>query len=823
MEQTQVFVSGGSTLVLHASHNDTLYVCSKGILKVFDLSKPEHEPEVLDVIEANSFTISQGLALIASATGECRTYDLHTLKEASTLYRSPLALTDAVFTHGGTSVICGGLDAKLELIDARGSEHAVQNVLDLPDQISYIAYNDVGDLAAVSLAGGDLAVYSYSTPEPSTVKVFKGLLPEVTAFATDELDDDLDDDIDDDLNDQGTARTTSRADWHPEGDLLAVPTKSHDIVVYDRNDFAPKHTISRHKSLVAFKWSPNGKYLASVDVDKHVDVWELASGKSVKTYDIQLVPYSLSWNRKSDEIVVGTTNGNIVTIPFEVTSALELEAEEAGEDEEEQEDEPDDLEINHDETGLFGSEDDFIVDDDGAGYVQQEQQKKRTVESLAQPQTHGHKHRKVEQIQNFGLKPYSPGSTPWATNRRYLTINPVGYAWAVKQEGHNTVTVTFFDRGANREYHFRDFSNCDIAALNEDAIVLASSSYNETNESLAKVIFKTNDQSRSWEREIGLNSSEFITTVSLSKNAVFVCTSTGFVRRYSLYGRLERMERMPPVIACINSEKYLLTVVCTSPTSFTFNLQDLDGRYLQRNEPVPIDTNTTEYPIRGLFFSSDGDPCIMGQDNILCVLSRWRDPLQATWIPVLDAVDGLRKLASGKVSAWPLGLFKDQFNFIVVRGGNYPSFPLTLPSEMPIHLPVSGRKPEKKDEDEDEEAMEEESETNIADSKAEADEEFMRCIIMAELLNDAITNDDVEDGSAPDRLAELSVQYDTSLLKQLGQSCNEGDVQDAFYLATKLRADRALAAAAKIAERLELAGLMDKINRLREARMEMEE
>ncbi len=164
----------------------------------------------------------------------------------------------------------------------------------------------------------------------------------------------------------------------------------------------------------------------------------------------------------------------------------------------------------------------------------------------------------------------------------------------------------------------------------------------------------------------------------------------------------------------------------------------------------------------------------MELDDFLLVLSRWRDPLQASWIPILDTSSSIKNISAGdNVKCWPLGLFKNQFNFIVIRGSDYPSFPLALPAELPIRIPIS--------------------EVNGADTETTGDpeEELVNCIITGELLNDAISNDDVLDETAEERLTEISIKYDAALLKQFGQSCTAGNLSEALYLATRLPDDHA--------------------------------
>ncbi|KAH3666244.1 hypothetical protein OGAPHI_004433 [Ogataea philodendri] len=793
----QVFVTAGITFVRHSCDYSKLYVCTNDVLKVFDVKNPEREPEVLDIIgKVTSFEVGElnghQYGAVTSKSGVCEYYDLDSLKSMGKLLRSPLALADAVFTHGGSQVLCGGADGELKLVSL-DSDTTIKSIK-TNDQVTAIGYNNVGDLAAVSLANGDVAIYAYSTSEPAVKHVYPNKT-EKHKFVDDEDDDDLD--LDDAFGSHPPATKAAAGvcgcDWHPNGDLVAVPTKDREIEVYDRSDLSSVsfqfRGQSHEKGLVDLKWSPNGQYLASVGRDQKLIIWETKSHKSVKVLNLPEEACSLSWGRAdgSFDIVVGTNSGHIAQFDSVVSDKESFKESERPIDDL-------DSEPESEVTGLFDEvpEDDFIVDDDGSGYVE----KKRPM-AAHQPA----KHRKVVidapvQEPSFTVQPFSPGGTPWNGNRKYLTMNSTGYAWTVKQDGYNTITVSFFDKGLHNEYHFKDLYGFNVASITEDGILLASA----TKSRKSTIMYKSHDQQDTWLRSLLLRPGEFVSCVSLSKTAIYVSTSLGFVRKYSLFGRIERIEKTAPVVACVNSDKYLFTVTYNSG-SLNFNVQDLDGKYFQRNEHLPIHLSGSAYsayPLKGAFFSLDGDPCVVGHDDFLLVLTRWRDPLQASWIPILDTTEGVKKLSTGdNIKCWPLGLLKNNFNSIVTRGSEYPSFPLAMPLEIPIRLPITG--------EEDEE---------------DPEEELVRCITLGELLNDAISNDDVVDETAQERLGEISVKYDAALLKQFGHSCNDGSISDALYLATKLRDERALHAASKIAERLQLIHLVNKITKLREARME---
>lgn len=156
------------------------------------------------------------------------------------------------------------------------------------------------------------------------------------------------------------------------------------------------------------------------------------------------------------------------------------------------------------------NQDGFIVDDDGSGYVTQ----KRSYDSVTSNSLSTTKKHKSNlksatflphESNGFSLrsgwgsiltKPYSIGSTPWENDRRYLSINSFGYIWSVKQKGHKSITVSFFDKSLHKEYHFQDNDDLEICNMNENFVLFASTGFKKGNKgSNAKIIFKSHDRS----------------------------------------------------------------------------------------------------------------------------------------------------------------------------------------------------------------------------------------------------------------------------------------------------------------------------------------
>ena len=101
-----------------------------------------------------------------------------------------------------------------------------------------------------------------------------------------------------------------------------------------------------------------------------------------------------------------------------------------------------------DDYGVDGDLDDFVVDDDGAGYTSG---RKRPAEDAGEPAS-----KRRHLAQPADPPPFPARRHPRRGNRKYLCLNLVGVVWTVDQDAHHTVTVEFYERGQYRDFHFTD-------------------------------------------------------------------------------------------------------------------------------------------------------------------------------------------------------------------------------------------------------------------------------------------------------------------------------------------------------------------------------
>ena len=93
---------------------------------------------------------------------------------------------------------------------------------------------------------------------------------------------------------------------------------------------------------------------------------------------------------------------------------------------------------------------------------------------------------------------------------------------------------------------------------------------------------------------------------------------------------------------------------------------------------------------------------------------------------------------------------------------------------------------------------------------------------MGRIVSDTLGDEGFEENNEEimERLQEYSMLFDKSLLKLFANACQEARLNKAFSIAKLIRTDKAMTAAARIAERLEFLNLATKIGKLREEMVE---
>jgi chromosome transmission fidelity protein 4 len=251
-------------------------------------------------------------------------------------------------------------------------------------------------------------------------------------------------------------------------------------------------------------------------------------------------------------------------------------------------------------------ENDFIVDDDGAGYVVNGNGK-RMLEDDGYDMPDAKRAAWVGKARHH--EAFQPGATPWRGNRKYLCLNLIGFVWTVDQDTHHTVTVEFYDRGSYRDYHFTDTFLYDKACLNEHGALFSSPPTGDTPATIFYRPHETWTERQDW--RVQLPKGESVTAMSLSDSFITVCTSANYVRVYTLFLTPYRVYRQKssPTVTCASWRDYILTmgngpVGADGMTKLLYTIENVKRDEVCQNEDVvALPEGVT---VKNVFFSDQG-------------------------------------------------------------------------------------------------------------------------------------------------------------------------------------------------------------------------
>ncbi|XDG02987.1 hypothetical protein ABKA04_002602 [Annulohypoxylon sp. FPYF3050] len=689
----------------------------------------------------------------------------------------------------------------------------------------HLSFDPKGSTATLACTDGIVYVYSLTSEEPELIKKVDGVIGVLDT----------------------ESETSSKISWHPDGRAFAVPTPTRDIQVISKNDWEKQRVFANghNGDVTALAWSPNGAILASAGKDKKILLWETKTQSVIARLDYADV-MDIAWHPKDNIVSFTNSNGEVYIhpdfVPEQYGPLLKLGKQPAP--------------FIHDplsestnfrrplENGagastttlpqrrraasydslmgdnLVDDDDDFVVDDDGAGYALNGNGKRihDDYDVFGEPAS------KRPHIEPQYHEAFQPGSTPWRGNRKYLCLNLIGFVWTVDQDGHNTVTVEFYDHEFHRDFHFTDTFLYDKACLTESGTLFSCPPKDNIPATIFYRPHETWTNRTDWRTQ--LPKGEAVLSMSLSDSFITVTTSANYVRVYTLFGIPYRVYRpkSTPMVTCVSWRDYVMTigngpVGADGHTRLLYTIENVKRDEICQNEDtVALPEGAT---LKSVFFSDNGDPCIYDSTGTLLTLLHWRQPSRATWIPLLDT-KLLPRLASGRKTEtyFPIAVADDKFHCIILKGGDqYPYFPRPLLSEFDFSIPLTSEPPKRKDANPD--AMDDDSPEDDDDESEtrKLEQQFLLKGIAAAQLQDLV---DSTSGSHTQRssLARLELEIDKTLLQFLAVECREGE--DRGMRALELvelmrdRTGRMVEAAGKVAERYGRTILGEKIREVGE-------
>ncbi|KAJ5272829.1 hypothetical protein N7478_007954 [Penicillium angulare] len=729
--------------------------------------------------------------IVGTEDGQVWPYDITTGKMGDQLVRSALPLRDLAVSpdQQWVAVASDELTVKLVKID---NQLQIKYLREQTTGSKHVTFDPSGRYMAVSAIDGILYIYSLAEEEPQLLRKLDGVIQKL----------------------EPSAEATSAAVWHPDGTAFAVAESTREIAIYSVSDWKKEKlfTGGHTGDITAVSWASNGTLLVSAGADGQVVLWESRTQQVLRRFEFANI-INFAWHPKNKNTASFTNSDGELFIydnfvpkeheaqlqkslqaapiypgPLgEISNNVQRTLTDRSRDAIKRTARAGSLDSLDDILGQDEDMEDFVEDDDGAGYFEgTNQHGKRPNGHLDDLDGPASKRVNSGAVQPKAHPPIQPGS-----------LNLTGAVWTVDQETHHTVTVEFFDQELHRNYHFTDPYQYDKACINENGTLFS----NDPSDGPATIFYRPHE---TWttraDWRIQLPEGESVRAMALSESYVVAVTSKDYVRVYTLFGTPFRLYRQKSqAVTCVAWRDYIMTIG-NGPvgpdgrhTTLQYTLENVKRDEVCQNEDVVA--LPAEAQLQSVFFSDTGDPCIYDSTGVLLVLQHW---------------PGGRK----EENYWPVAVAHDKFHCIILKGGDKnPYFPRPLLSEFDFQVPISSSAAN--DPDETKEA----ADSRKTSSKLE--ETFVRSSLLLSLFRDLLSSTNAP-ASQRSEMARKELEIDKTLLQMLAIECRDGEERGMKALEiVKMMTDRngkMVEAAAKVAERYDRGVLEDKIRDLAERR-----
>ncbi|KAK8086311.1 WD40-repeat-containing domain protein [Apiospora phragmitis] len=772
------YTPNGSRLVSVGSNN-TIRLYKTGF---------DGEPTNIDDCQEQNVSVhaSGEFFVVGSEDGTVSLYSIPNAAFDKFLLRCSLPIRDVALSPD--SKWCAVASDELTVKVVRTDDNSeVRHLKEHNKPTKHLAFDTKGSTLTLACTDGILYVYSLTADEPELIKKVDGVI--------------------------GALDTDSEL-------------SSMEIQVVSKNDWEKQRNFARghNGDITALAWSPNGAILASAGKDKKILLWETKTQSVIARLDYANV-MSISWHPSDNLVSFTNSDGEVYIhpdfVPEQFAQMLRLPKQPAPFIHDPLEDISNNVrktDLNgipsrprRDSLGSYDSlmdgplndplmeDDDFVVDDDGAGYALNANGKRAHagLEGLS------HRSNKRQHLEAQYHEAFQPGSTPWRGNRKYLCLNLIGFVWTVDQDGHHTVTVEFYDHEFHRDFHFTDTFLYDKACLTENGTLFSCPPKDDTP---ATIFYRPHE---TW-----TNRNDWRTPLPKGEAVLAIDDDSRLRKSLHTLGIPYRVYRpkSTPMVTCASWRDYVLTmgngpVGADGNTRLLYTIENVKRDEICQNEDtVALPEGAT---VKSVFFSDQGDPCIYDSTGTLLTLLHWRRPSRACWVPLLDTTTRTTS---------PIAVADNKFHCIILKGGDqYPYFPRPLLSEFDFSVPLTSEPPKKKkksrangdDVDMDQDSDEELDEEGGSSETRKLEQQYLLKGIAASQLQDLIDDvtGDSSGSSASQRstLARLELDIDKTLLQYLAIECREGE--DRGMRALELvrlmrdRSGRMIEAAGKVAER----------------------
>ncbi|KAI7826804.1 hypothetical protein BX661DRAFT_198815 [Kickxella alabastrina] len=539
------------------------FLCTGGsdsLVRVFKTGKNERDQEAITMEQHSdsvlSLAVSRGKIITGDDEGLVLSFDTGSsdmlseqgsslsVQPSGTVLRSTLPARDISISNSERQVAIATDDENVRVVSLLDTS-LLHTLVGHRGSVISVAYSPDAAFLASSGCDGTARVWDMRDGEPTAFKS----LPSMEQY---------------------------KVRWSPDGRMFAIPGADNSIKLVERNTWEPSVSLGgKHtKMITSVSWSSNSRYLASVGLDCQVVVWDHGA---LRFWD-DVVPVKQGHAPPFDTLPLETSSlhrdyrqaGTAHTATNDLMSDLFNDAADienmvrdfgmsdsgnamTGGGADDDDDDNDDIMDGGEATG--DGLDDFVVDDDGAGYA--ERQEPRWM-AVGDPTTHC----------------FQPGSTPWIGDRRYLAFNMVGSIVSIAQDdAHNTIEVEFYDKSMHRDFHFSDSFKFSMAALSESGCLLATTSRELANDQSLRGALDADEASvisyrglASWSSNsdwmFRMPAKEHPRCIATSAHGAAVITSLGMLRLFTCGGVQRHIESLPNrVVTCTAHGDMLLIVM----------------------------------------------------------------------------------------------------------------------------------------------------------------------------------------------------------------------------------------------------------------------
>ncbi|KAI9313959.1 WD40-repeat-containing domain protein [Dichotomocladium elegans] len=633
--------------------------------------------------------------------------------------------------------------------------------------------------------------------------------------------------------------------WKPDSTQFAFAGRLFGASIYSVDGWIQTVSLDdgHYDDITTLAWSPNGTYLCTAGADNQILVWDVEKKEIVAKRDSSGIVSGLAWHPSANQLAFTDRQGHLTVwnepvpvtlvhparsqknhsvldslIEDEVTQTSVAKPHSLIRDEADEEVEE---EVDND-VEMMSDMDDFVIDDDGAGYAE------GAVEHPAKQQhslARG-KGNKEGRAHVFDPPRFQPGATefrsvdttnavPREGDRRYMAFNMFGVIYTIYQGAYSVINVEFHDQSSHRNFHFKDYTNYTIAAIGNEGLVLGvaggdARSMNddegddENTEKPSLIHYRPlSNWANNAEWTVYLPKGEDVLCLAINDESVIASTSAGYVRVYTISGVQVHLFRLENVITMVGQGSLAMLVYevgsnLNGAQNLEFMLMDTFSQEVIQKDKLPLQKNTQ---LTWIGFSEGLQAVMADSRGIVSVLHKQRQFGKSVWVPIFDGEQVAKALQRAEWY-WPVGLLREQLMCVALKGSHHraPYFPRPPVTDMGLRMPT----------------------VHMDTEIGKLEEKHLRIHYMTqhekdELAAAAAGYDDDEDG----QFIQTDLEMDKTLLQLIQMACKDDKQQRVLDLTYALHMSRSIDAAIKIATHHKLSLLAEKITQIKEVNFGM--